>query len=70
MLLALPLTELPQRLYIYAIIAEFLFVDALAPRRDYSRGTIVYIKNTRQLEIQRLPGMNGAKVGIIPNLCK
>ena len=44
MLLALPLTELPQRLYIYAIIAEFLFVDALAPRRDYSRGTIVYIK--------------------------
>ena len=27
-----------QRLYVYAIIAKFLFVYALAPRRDYSRG--------------------------------
>ena len=39
-LLTLPLTKLPQRLYVYAIIAEILFVDALAPRRDCSRGTI------------------------------
>ena len=27
-------------------------------------------KNTRQLEIQRLPGMNAAKIGIISESCK
>ena len=32
-------------MYIYAIIAEFLFVDALAPRRDYSRGAIASEKD-------------------------
>ena len=32
--LVLPLVELPQHLYVYAIIAEFLFSDALPPRRD------------------------------------
>ena len=35
-----PLAKLPLRLYVYAIIAKFLFVDALAPRRDDNRGTI------------------------------
>jgi len=27
-------------------------------------------KNTRQLEFQRLPGMNAAKIGIISESCK
>ena len=36
--LALPLAELPQRLYVYTIIAKFLFFDSLEQRRDDSRG--------------------------------
>ena len=34
------------------------------------QGKEVWIKNTRQLEIQRLPGMNDAKIGIYFESCK
>ena len=50
-LLTLPLAKLPQRLYIYAIISKFLFVDALAPWRDCSRGTIIYVLPLRNERI-------------------
>ena len=41
----------------------------------YYRPSVVAVflllhKNTRQLEIQRLPGMNAAKIGIISESCK
>ena len=41
-------------MYVYAIIAKFLFSDSLEQRREYSRGTIGYVLPLKILSYRKL----------------
>lgn len=55
----------------YLRVSVTLVFERLTAVRDYQELTkSPNKKNTRQLGIQRLPGMNAAKIGIYFELCK
>ena len=63
---------LPQVIDVVASLVEELQIESLLVGVELLVifHHIAINKNTRQLEIQRLPGMNAAKIGIISESCK